>query len=169
MTLKLVSLGCYYVLIIIFPLSRGSNHFHQSDHYFTTPTSKLPKTYSQPPLSPVLGHCENCKVCLDFLKRFVTKGKFNFPLYHYLMRQSCLQTPPTSSVFPVSMEEREHQSTFCSVPMLTWRMTLMVVSTNQNSQFMCIYFNRHCYVVGEFAELMSLLTTDDDDDEEDED
>ena len=44
----------------------------------------------------------------------------------------------------------------------------MVVSTNQNTQLMCIYFNRHCCIVGEFAELMSLLTTDDDDDDDDE-
>ena len=32
---------------------------------------------------------------------------------------TCLQTPPTSSVFLVLMEEREHPNTWCLVPLMT--------------------------------------------------
>ena len=53
---------------------RGSNHFHQSDLYFTAPTSRMPEIYSRPPLDPTVGHRVNSDTCLDFLRRFLLKG-----------------------------------------------------------------------------------------------
>ena len=62
------------------------------------------------------------------LKRFLLNGIISKLLLILSVIIFLQKTPPTSSVFLVSMEEREHWNTFCLVPMLTWRMELTLVS-----------------------------------------
>ena len=111
---------------------RGSNHFHQCDLYFTAHSSSLSPAYRSPQLDPCEGHQINANICLAFLRRFLIQGEHQNTVHSCMLTSSLffpMQTRTTSSMSPILMEGREHQSTFCLEQTLTGRMDRMRVGT----------------------------------------